>query len=310
VNVTGEGNGRARRVSATMNNLDTAIAQIRPNSNELAVFEAMFVAVEQAASTGAKHPLVLVLGSSLDSTTTVGFVNGSLGAEPNEIADAVKTANPTVDLSGVAVLFADGVGYGAGTQGYLNDAQRQILASALVSVTSAFGASGAVDPGQASGDPVSTTFTVTPVSFDTPDPTVWTNTNGSPCQPVVQVYDATSALRFQPNSDQWADTAAAQVTLAPIAAWLAADPTRRIAIEGRTMNFGSLESQQQTGRDRANATRDALVAAGANVDQITTSGVGSQFAGYYKPDFLPSGDAVPEAAAKNRNIQITAQDNC
>ncbi|MDR2931013.1 MAG: hypothetical protein LBV06_08950 [Propionibacteriaceae bacterium] len=309
--VRGEGKGRQRRVLANMDRLDTALAGIRPDSDEMAVFEAVFVAVDQAASFGKTHPLIIPLGSSLDSTRAVGFVDGALGAEAQEIAAALKQDNPARKLSGAAILFAGGVGYGAGPQPPLNDRQRLILAAALVTMASELGASAAVDPGPVRGDPIPTTHTVTPVEFSTPDERRWDQpTPPVACEPTVHVYDATSDLRFLPESDQWYDATAAQTALKPIAGWLAADPKRHIDIEGRTMNHKSIEDQRRTGMDRAVAAGKELIHLGASAEQLSYDGVGSQFPGYSLPDFLPSGAEVPQAAAHNRNIQLTAYDNC
>jgi outer membrane protein OmpA-like peptidoglycan-associated protein len=63
-------------------------------------------------------------------------------------------------------------------------------------------------------------------------------------------------------------------SLARIASYLAANPTRTIAIVGHTDASGSLEANIALSRARARAVRTALVDLGADGDRITAEGVG------------------------------------
>lgn len=84
-------------------------------------------------------------------------------------------------------------------------------------------------------------------------------------------------------------------TLAALAAWLAADPARRIALVGHTDWTGTPEANLAVSRARAAAVAAALEAAGADPGQITVAGVGP---------FAPrAANTTPEGLAANRRVE-------
>ncbi|TDL89218.1 OmpA family protein [Meridianimarinicoccus aquatilis] len=86
--------------------------------------------------------------------------------------------------------------------------------------------------------------------------------------------------------------------LADLAAWLAADAARRIALVGHTDWTGAPSANTSLSRARAQTVADALVAAGAVSSQITVAGAGP---------FAPIAENDTEAGrAKNRRVEAVA----
>lgn len=83
--------------------------------------------------------------------------------------------------------------------------------------------------------------------------------------------------------------------LAELAAWLAADRARRVALVGHTDWTGTTEANIAVSRARADAVRAALQALGADPVQITVAGAGP---------FAPrSANTTPEGLAANRRVE-------
>ncbi len=83
--------------------------------------------------------------------------------------------------------------------------------------------------------------------------------------------------------------------LSDLAAWLAADPARRVALVGHTDWTGTPEANLAVSRARAAAVGAALAARGTDPDRITIAGVGS---------FAPRApNTTPEGQAANRRVE-------
>ena len=85
----------------------------------------------------------------------------------------------------------------------------------------------------------------------------------------------------------------AQATVQNLAAWLEANSTKRVRIEGNTDERGTREYNLALGDRRAEAVRSYLMALGINGNRLTTISFGKE-----RPIRLGS---TPEAWAMNRN---------
>jgi outer membrane protein OmpA-like peptidoglycan-associated protein len=118
------------------------------------------------------------------------------------------------------------------------------------------------------------------------------------------VFTGESPVRFEPNTTVFADPATALRALAPIAKWLAADPSRHASLVGTTADVGPMPGQIALSEQRAAQVRHVLVALGASPSQITLKGVGSDFP-QFVPDRNASGTLLAGAATLNRSVRIT-----
>lgn len=101
-------------------------------------------------------------------------------------------------------------------------------------------------------------------------------------------------LAFEPGTAQLVAEAAAGV--ARIAAFVGREPARAIRIEGHTDATGSPDANRQLSLRRAEALRDALIAAGVAAQRIAVSGEGSALP-------VASNDEA-EGRARNRRVVV------
>lgn len=86
-------------------------------------------------------------------------------------------------------------------------------------------------------------------------------------------------------------------TLTALAAWLAANPTRRVTLVGHTDATGSLQANISLSRQRAQSVRASLIARfGAAGGQIDAQG-----AGYLAPR---ASNETPEGRTQNRRVEV------
>jgi OOP family OmpA-OmpF porin len=101
-------------------------------------------------------------------------------------------------------------------------------------------------------------------------------------------------VTFAVGAGTLTDPAAA--SLQRIVDYLAANPTRSVAIVGHTDATGTLDANIALSRDRARAVRAALVALGADADRITAEGVG-----FLAPRAT---NLTEEGRQKNRRVEV------
>jgi OOP family OmpA-OmpF porin len=100
-------------------------------------------------------------------------------------------------------------------------------------------------------------------------------------------------LDFPPGGTALAEDSTG--VLADLAAWLMADPARRVALVGHTDWSGTTETNLALSRARAAAVAAALEAMGANPAQATVAGVGP---------FAPrAANSDPDGLAANRRVE-------
>ena len=93
---------------------------------------------------------------------------------------------------------------------------------------------------------------------------------------------------------------AAKSSLGKLVAFVNHDPGKHIRIEGHTDSSGNTHANQVLSQRRADAVRDALVAAGVTASRITAVGLG---------DGQPVADnGTEEGRARNRRVDVILQD--
>ncbi|MEY4981891.1 MAG: hypothetical protein RIR62_157 [Pseudomonadota bacterium] len=86
-------------------------------------------------------------------------------------------------------------------------------------------------------------------------------------------------------------------SLGDLAAWLAADPARRVALVGHTDASGALDANMALSQARAEAVRRVLTERyGIAPDRVTARGKG--------PERPRADNATPEGRAKNRRVEV------
>ena len=106
-------------------------------------------------------------------------------------------------------------------------------------------------------------------------------------------------VRFLGDSAEFADPDAARGVIRPIAEYLKAHPAFRLLLIGTTAGDGDTEYARALSEQRAEAVRQALIALGANPEQITARGLGSQ-----DPWHIPGAGTDGPLAAQNRKVVL------
>lgn len=261
-------------------------------------------AINQAVSAartmdGAK---VIVIDSLLSDTGPIDTSTGGVTtANPDEVASHVARVQK-VDLAGVEVELV-GVGETAAPQTPLSPAEKATLSTIWVTTLTKANAKVTLTPTPRPGAGPTTNLSVrlTPVAdikpFTAPIAGATTTTR----------YPDSGPLRFATNSDQVAEREAAMATLAPVADWLVVDPSRHLAVHGRTDSSGTSAHNRDLATRRAQTIADMLrtLRPGITARQITTFGDATDFADFI-PDRAADGTLDPIAAAQNRSVVLTA----
>jgi outer membrane protein OmpA-like peptidoglycan-associated protein len=210
------------------------------------------------------------------------------------VLDQAVAAELLPDLAGKTVVFS-GIGDVAGPQERLPDRLRSRLVRMWTGLCERAGAVACLVDSEITGasTPVSTVpVPVTPIPGD---PVLALPTVAE--QPAVTELPAD--VLFEPNSVRLLPDAA--VLLGSVADRVG--PGARIDLVGRTATFGSAESSRVFSLQRAEACRDALVAAGVSAERMTVTGLG--FDQPLVRDVDAAGRLIPEAARRNRTVTMT-----
>jgi OOP family OmpA-OmpF porin len=275
--------------------LGEAIDKVRAKSGQVDDLAALDRAARAVKDQGGG--VVVLLDSGLQTVAPLDFRQpGLLDADAKTVVGFLKGSGALPDLTNDTVVL-DGIGDVADPQPSLDVRRQQHLVDLYVQIAKAAGAdcvavlhhpnTGAAPPGV----PVVDTVAV-------PPPTTFSVGPG----PVVLPDDNT--VGFQPDSDQFRDSAAAAVALRPLADWIKASPTGRLQLTGTTARLGDKAGQVDLSRRRAERVRDTLVSLGADQNRVTADGVGSYFPGY-QPDQGPNGTLLPGPAQQNRQVIVT-----
>lgn len=290
-----------KSISNAKKSIMATIAGMTADSDGNDTLGAVSVAADSATGAGVRCNTIVNIGAGnsdrgeLDVTAP-----GVISASADEVAAALaaRAAMPRFGEVRTDVVLT-GVGYTASdsTQTPLRQADRDNLAEIYTTVLTAAGASTVTDlrvPRTGSGP--STEHTVNPIPVPPAIPLNFCGTT---------VFDNTSQLGFVQDTASFRDPAAAHASLAELGARLAGDPGRRVEIVGTTANWGSDDYKLALSNARASAAADAIVAAGASRNQITTRGVGSNFSDYDPRELRPDGTLDPVIANTNRSVRIT-----
>jgi outer membrane protein OmpA-like peptidoglycan-associated protein len=284
-------------VAEDVQRVQQAVAAARPAYPGADDLAALAVAADEARSIGDPHADLALIDSGLDDRGALDFtVPGLLAATPAEVVGQLKDTGNLPDLDGFSVLLV-GLGYTAPPQQPLSAKWRSNLTAIWTAVVTAAGAKVDVIPQPGLGPSLQTDEPVRLIPVpSTPQVRVRAH--------ATVVFTGESAVRFEPNTTVFADPAAALRALAPIARWLAADPSRHAWLEGTTADVGPIQGQRYLSVLRADKVRQVLISLGASAAQISTKGVGSRFR-QFVPDRNAAGVLLAGPATLNRSVRIT-----
>ncbi len=279
--------------NAFLSGLGKAISGVRAQSPEADVLGALGLAGRSVQ--GSRPGTVVLVDSGLSTVAPLDFrQQGLLDAPAADTVGFLRDHQALPNLTGATVVLA-GLGDTAAPQTPLDTAQRTELVTLWKGIAQASGAACvAVVDEPRSGDAPSDVPPVSTVAVP-PPPTI------TPGKATALPDDG--SVGFKPDTAEFRDREAARGVLTPFADFLKQGPTRRLALTGTSAKAGTLASQVELSSQRAAAVKALLVELGASPDQISTTGVGSQFPGYVN-DVGPDGKQLPGPASTNRKVIV------
>jgi OmpA-OmpF porin, OOP family len=285
------------RVRQDVQRVRAAVAAARPDSPGVNDLEALSVAADTARSLGDAHADLVLVDSGLDDRGALDFtVPGMVAAAPADVVNQLEASGNLPRLRGFTVLLV-GLGYTAPPQAPLSAKWRGNVTGIWAAVVRSAGAKVEIIPQPGQGPSVTTDQPVARVPVPPTEQV-------TPKKRTTITFTEESPVRFEPNSTDFVDPAAALHALRPIARWLAAQRSRHAWLEGTTADVGPMSGQIALSRLRADRVRDALISLGASSAQISTKGVGSEFP-QFTPDRSRTGVLLAGPAALNRSVRIT-----
>ena len=289
-------NSAAREAEQKANTtaLQSSILQVAATAPEANPLEALNLAADHIRANGGTGTIVMI-DSGLQTTGALDYTtDGMLAATPADVAASLQQKNQLPDLQGITVIMV-GVGSTAAPQDSLDTATRHNVQEQWRAIATAAGATCVdVDTTPSTNAAAAGLPAVTPIAVPEVESVIPTAAEPTKL-----------ALQFQSNSDQFVDPAAANASLAPIAAWLSSSGTK-VLLTGTTATDGTEDGRIALSTSRAEAVKAALVEQGANAEQIQTTGVGTNDPSHVD-DLGPNGELLPGPAAQNRLVIVSIQ---
>lgn len=289
-----------RDLEEATNTIARAVTSLTPDSDGNNLYAALALAADTARAAKARDAEIIVIDNGLADTAPLDYSKAGMTSSDPARAARYARDHQRLDLSGLHVTLT-GLGYTAPPQAPLSPAERAQVTTLWKTVATAAGATVSINPAPRTGIGPVTNHMVKPAptatidAFQPPAPGTTTRT----------VIDETR-LRFDTDSDQPLDPAAATAALAPIATWLAADPAHQAIVRGRTDSRGTQAHGLDLSRRRAATIKALLIAqhpGRISPAQITTVAEGTNHPGFIN-DRRPDGTFDPIAGATNRAVVI------
>lgn len=278
-------------------NLLSTIGTVQANDPEVDTLEALRIALRSFAYAPEEgERTILVIDSGLSTAGYLSFQNGLLSASPEAVVQELQNRGALPDFSGVAVLWQQ-LGDVAEPQQALSPRQTQRLADIWQAIVTAGGGSftlcGGMPNAGALGEGLPTVSTV-PLTADAPIAFTGEAADFSAPQMLTE-----EQVRFLGDSADYADPAAAERVIRPIAEYLKAHDSFRLLLIGTTAGDGDTEYARTLSEQRAETVRRTLIALGADGGRIIARGLGSQ-----DPWHIPGAGTDGPLAAQNRKVVL------
>jgi outer membrane protein OmpA-like peptidoglycan-associated protein len=273
----------------TVGQVAVALKAAKPEAD---VLGALALAARAAGPGG----VVVLVDSGLQTVAPLNFTQpGLLDADAGAIADELANRGVLPDLHDRTVILA-GIGYTAAPQPPLDSARVDHLTDIWSTIATRAGASRVVlstrPNTQAAPGGVPAVSSVPVPARDNIH--IGCNT--------TSVFTNDGSVGFVADGTTFRDPAQAATTLAGFSDWLRANPTGHAVVTGNVAHYGTDDGNGGLAQARAQAVRDALVAAGAPPGQVTARGDG------WGP--IPAKDAPPGPAYDELNRRVVIDLQC
>jgi OOP family OmpA-OmpF porin len=296
--------GFATTLAGATNSVIDAVKAAAADSDGNDLYSALDLAGKTAHASGWNNATILVIDSGLAERprSPINFAQENMTqADPEQVSTFALASQP-LDLSGLTVDF-QGLGQTAPPQLPLSPAEQIVVGDTWQNIaTKANAAQVRITPVPRTGPGPDTQYVtlLTPVAaVDVFEP---------PTQDAPTTFTLGEAdVHFAYNEADLTDPATTQKRLAPVVAWLAADPAHHVTLYGRTDSSGSRDYNIDLSTRRAETVKATILRANPDInpEQIDTIGQGYDFEGFI-PDTRPDGSLDPAKSAKNRHVLILA----
>jgi len=294
---TGTEAGNAEIVNNNLELINMALTR-PPASKGMSLFEGIGLARDWLTSQGAASPIIITVGSGLDDTGPFTTTGGLLGNDPDQIANNIAAANPSLNLAGTTVL-AQSLGYTAPPQQSATDAQRQLITDAWKTTLSKLGANLITDPMPAPTCSVTTDLPVGTTDFPAPK---------IDCTQQTLDMSMPSVLLFAGDKADLRDNA--DEALTPLLTAMTNNPQAQLALTGHTALVPNEGQDHGLGLsvERSQAVAAWLENHGIAASRITATGVGDSQA---TCQLNPDGSQAP-CAGNDRTVDahLTGVTSC
>lgn len=296
--------GFATTLAGATNAVIGAVKAAAADSDGNDMYSSLDLAGKIAHANGWNNATILVIDSGLAERprSPINFAQPGMTTADAEQVSTFALASQPLDLSGLTVDF-QGLGQTAPPQLPLSPAEQIVVAEIWPGIATKAGAADVrVTPVPRTGPGPDTPY----VTALTPVAAVDIFTPPTPTAPTTLTLGEAD-VHFASNKADLTDPAAAEKRLAPVVAWLAADPTHKVTLYGRTDSAGGHDYNLDLGTRRAETVKASILRADPDInhDQITTVGQGYDFEGFI-PDKRPDGSLDPVKASKNRHVLVLA----
>lgn len=276
----------------------TALAAASAKTPECNPLDGLSVAADWIHSDGGSG-IIIIHNSGISTTGNLNFAAADIiHTDPEYIVRELENRHAIPDLTNIRIIWY-GMGSVSAPQAELTTEYKYNLQVIWETILSESGADYYIDPApyMASGKQealpkVSTMPVISSGSIG----------NASDLPSVVSFDEASTAVRFQPNTADFLDKTAAQEELAPVANYLLDDTNNHIQVIGSTASYGDDEDCRELSQQRAQACANLLIDCGADSGQITVTGIGRGQNALRTNDLDADGNLIEQAAKRNRAV--------
>ena len=286
---------RSNGITHAVASIVAAVQSAKPEHDGSDLLAGLILGARVASSARSVITDMVAVDSGVTDTGLSLTVPGGTLVEAREVTQhefAVHALDPD-QFHGLHIAFW-GLGETRAPQGDLSLRQRDAISDLWPGIVRAARGSAESIAFPRSGADVHTSHTVATAEVIKPEPF-------QPRAGDVLQFDGSTDLAFVADRSRLVDEKGGRALLAPIAAWLAADPSRTADIVGRTSSADPSRNAALS-LARAQVCAQILLDAGVGVGQVHAEGKGYTAD---PPDTLPDGSLDPTAAALNRVVEIT-----
>lgn len=291
--------GQEKEIDSFLADFFTSVCGARAQTGEIDTLEALNNAANElrAHDNGSKM-VINVISSGLNSTGLLAGSSDLLSADPNDIANQLANMGALANFSGIEVHFY-GLGQASGGEQVIPSSIAAKLQTLYPTLVEAAGGVAIVEPDVLTRLGCDADLpTVSTIDFEQDSLSFPHLEHGQSAQVVLNE----TVLAFVGDSAEFIDPDQAKATLSELAGTITSNSGATVLVEGYTAASPAFSPSDlvDLSQRRAEAVRDALIAAGVNPGSIEAIGRGDEGA-----TSMNTGTFDETAAKDDRRVVVT-----